>query len=345
MCCKEVALKPDQFAERTQSAYAPNELPQTSSAPAVDPLVEPAPSAPTEKGCDDDNFHELLFRCFTCKRLAHYAHLPVPDGYEDTPVTELASYYQYDTGWKCADCASYVYVVEHILAWRPYPEDAVEPTRAPNVYPNHKAMLPREYLVKWVDRSYRRVQWVPHGWLLAVASNKLRNFLVGGSKIPLLPAPGSEQQHSAPEGNVIAFEIGRDGIEDQQGMKDGEETKQLTAIPAAEKRIPPAWRTVDRVLDIRLWRSSKVSKGKKKRTASFHDEDDVASEVADARDQAHNQGEEPPSHLMVSIEEYESLVGRELNETDAGRVAWALFKWDDLGYDDGMCSRPWDQPN
>ncbi|KAI0801048.1 hypothetical protein C8Q74DRAFT_1364698 [Fomes fomentarius] len=338
MGCREVALKPDQFAERARSTYAPNEPPPTSSAP----VVEPAPPAPTEKGCDDI-VHELLFRCFTCKRLAHYAHLPVPDGYDpdDTPVTELASYYQYETGWKCADCASYVYVVEHILAWRPYPEDAVEPTRAPNEYPNHKAMLPREYLVKWVDRSYRRVQWVPHGWLLAVASNKLRNFLVGGSKVTLLPEPGSEQQHSATEENVTAFEIGRDGIEDQQGMKDGEETKQLTAIPDAEKRIPPAWRTVDRVLDIRLWRSSKVLKGKKKkRMVSFDDEDDVTSEVAEARDQAHNQGEEPPSHLMVSIEEYESHVGRELNETDASRVAWAFFKWDDLGYDDAS----WDSP-
>ena len=41
---------------------------------------------------------------------------------------------------------------------------------------------------------------------------------------------------------------------------------------------------------------------------------------------------------MVTIEEYESLVGRKLGDGDADQVAWAFFKWDDLGYDDGECA-------
>lgn len=335
MGCKEVALKPDQFAERAQPAPGSDVVQQS-----VDST--PAPAAPADS--ESESPHELLFRCFTCKRLAHYGHLPVPAGYDpgETSPTELATYYQYETGWRCADCFSYVYLVEHILAWRPYPADAVEPPHAPNESSNYKAMLPREYLIKWADRSYRRTQWVPHGWLLATAPNKLKNFLQSGTKVPLLAEPVFEQRAASEEDNGVGFEIGRDDTDAMQGVKASEETGVLIADPEAERRIPPAWRTVDRVLDVRLWpprRSSKAKgKGKRVRVDSGDEEDEVDEvdpDIARARDDAYDRGEEPPSDLMVTIEEYESRVGRKLNEKDASKVAWAFFKWDDLGYDDG----------
>ena len=338
MGCKQVALKPDQFTERSHSTSPPDDPNQGASTPANDTRAGSSTLAPEK---EESPARELLFRCFTCKRLAHYAHLPTPDGYEeDTSATDRASYYQYDTGWKCADCFSYVYHVEHILAWRPYPEDAVEPPRAADEYPNYKAMLPREYLIKWVDRSYRRVQWVPHGWLLAVAPNKLRNFLMGGSKVTLLPEPVSEEQRAAGTNDTTAFDIGRDEADDAQGNKEDEGTTQLTASPDAEKRIPPAWQTVDRVLDIRLWRPNKAvrGKGKKARVDDSGDEASSNPEIAQARDKTYDLGEEPPTDMMVTIEEYESLVGRKLGDGDADQVAWAFFKWDDLGYDDGECA-------
>lgn len=43
-----------------------------------------------------------------------------------------------------------------IIAWRPLPADAKE-TVEPDEIPSHKDPLPREYLVKWVDRGFQHV--------------------------------------------------------------------------------------------------------------------------------------------------------------------------------------------
>ncbi|KAI0654200.1 SNF2 family N-terminal domain-containing protein [Cubamyces menziesii] len=340
MGCKAVALSPDQFGQRAQST-TPLEPASHTTVP-ITPPVEASTSNADQHDDENDEPHELLFRCFTCKRLAHYAHLPIPDGYDpdDTSPADLARYYQHSTGWKCADCSSFVFFVEHILAWRPYPENAVEPPRAPNEPVNYKIMLPREYLVKWVDRSFRRVQWVPHGWLLAVAPTKLKNFLQGGSKIPLLPEPASEQSLAiGGDTEPATFDI---TSEEPDAPKPEEETSPLFANPDAERKIPPAWKTVDRVLDIRLWRPQKLSKGKGKKAQSDTDQDQDGDdpELERARDAACDRGEEPPPSLLVTVEEFESLTREKLSEKHAGRVAWAFFKWQDLGYDDAS----WDAP-
>lgn len=345
MGCKEVALKPDEFAHHATTT-APQDQ-DTQSAPhsahgtngtVPSPSLAPAPEQ-KEDDDDDDSPHELLFRCFTCKRLSHYAHLPVPDDFDpdDVSPADLARYYQHQTGWKCGDCISYVYIVEHILAWRPYSENAVEPPRPADEPVNYKAMLPREYLVKWVDRSYRRVEWVPHGWLLAVTQTKLKNFLQAGSKIPLLPDPASEPEQNGDAGPAN-FEIGgEDGENATPALKDGGHTSPLFANPDAERKIPPLWKTVDRVLDIRLWRPRKPTKGRGKKARVESDEEDSEDdpEMARARELAYQRGEEPPSDTMVTVEEFEKLTKERLSEKHADKVAWAFLKWDDLGYDDG----------
>ncbi|KAI6047780.1 P-loop containing nucleoside triphosphate hydrolase protein [Pisolithus marmoratus] len=145
---------------------------------------------------------ELLFRCISCKRLSHYQHLPDPDNGElSLSDAERAQYYQSNNDWQCVDCASFVY-----------------PPKSANYTPNIKTPLPREYLVKWVGRSYRRVQWVPHMWLL-------RNFLASGPKVELLEDPTDKS---------TTFEPGRRAKPDYlapQPLKD------------AELRIPPVWTT------------------------------------------------------------------------------------------------------
>lgn len=335
MACKEIAIKPDEHTHRTHS---PTTDPSSAqSEPAVSSSARESVHPDGQNADDHSATNELLFRCFTCKRLAHYAHLPVPDGYDpdDTTSAELATHYQQSTGWRCADCFSYVYTVEHILAWRPFPENAIEPPHKPNEPPNYKSILPREYLVKWVDRSYCRVQWVPHGWLLAVAGTKLKNFILGGTKVHLLPEPISEQASIPEEGASADFEIGRDHSEGVGG-KPAEEASPLIAYPDAEKRIPPQWRTVERLLDIRLWKPKRPAKGKtrKARTATSNEEDvDEDPVIAKERALAYDEGEEPST--VVTLEEFEAQTGEKLNEKHAVQVAWAFIKWDDLGYDDG----------
>ncbi|KAI0673358.1 hypothetical protein C8Q78DRAFT_968243 [Trametes maxima] len=349
MGCKEIALKPDQHGQRAQSS-----TPQVVGSNSVDPDSAPAEAGPIptstpnpiDNAADDDSPQELLFRCLTCRRLAHYAHLPVPDDYDDNfSSADLAYYYQHTTSWKCADCWSYVYQVEHILAWRPYPENTVEPPRAPNEPMNPKAMLPREYLIKWVDRSYRRVQWVPHGWLLATAQAKLKNFLQGGTKVPLLHEPVSEKRPAETDDDGAAFDIaGGDGEAPATGVKD-EETSPLFANPDAERKIPPRWKTVHRLLDLRIWRPRQASKEKRRkaRVQSDNDEDEGSLDdpsMESVKKNAYDHGEEPPSSMLVTVEEFESLTKEKLDEKHVSKVAWAFFKWDDLGYDDAS----WDSP-
>jgi chromodomain-helicase-DNA-binding protein 4 len=166
MGCKETCLEPDPSLGQkdTVKSVIPGATPQTSTSRqgsdgdivmSDNTSVAPLPSI-SKRGSPE----QLLFRCFTCKRLAHYAHLPNPFSEDASPV-ELAQYYQ-ENEWDCGDCLSFVFAVDKILAWRPYPSNAIEAPRPDDEPPNIKSQLPREYLVKWVGRSYRRVQWVPH---------------------------------------------------------------------------------------------------------------------------------------------------------------------------------------
>jgi hypothetical protein len=77
----------------------------------------------------------------------------------DCNIADIAEHYRQLKSWLCAECSSFRYGVDKILAWRPYPADAVEVFTDPKEIPNYKS---HKYLIKWSGRSYRRVQWVPH---------------------------------------------------------------------------------------------------------------------------------------------------------------------------------------
>lgn len=345
MICKELAVKADDALQikpsiddsHTQALLSQGDVQMMDG--AAETLADSIPD-------------ELVFRCMTCKRVAHYAHLPAPPDLdippdEVTPAT-LADYYQNTNKWQCHDCASYIYAVEHILAWRPYPEDAVEPSRPPGEPVNHKAMLPREYLVKWADRSYRRTSWVPHGWLLATHASRLKNFLAHGSRVPLLLEAAEQDEAQIKQVDSTTFEIDQEDADDTTLRAEANALASLLPEPDAERKIPPAWKTVDRVLDVLLWNPQKRTKpqaksrgkrraGKTARRVESDDNEDSGLDLPEEFKAVYDTGEQPSDHLTETVAEYEFRTDSLLQEEDVGKVVWALIKWDDLGYEDGEC--------
>ncbi|KAF8519115.1 P-loop containing nucleoside triphosphate hydrolase protein [Hysterangium stoloniferum] len=300
----------------------------------------------------------LLFRCATCKRLAHYEHLPQPDSNEVWTPAELAQHYQQNNEWKCTDCISFVYPLDRILAWRPYPANAVESSRRAGEVPDHRALLPREYLVKWIDRSYRRLQWVPHMWLLSTAQMKLKNFLASGPKVQLLDTPiddvitadtGLTADTSLSKEHTPSFLI-TDEVSRTSSTRPESEQREEPAkpLPDAEARIPLAWRTVDRVLDVRFWvpdgrRQALQHKRSKSRKGKGRDKSvikQVEAEIEAERIAARMTGEEPSEDLLEIVDEWEERTGYSVSVDQAGDVIWAFVKWNELSYEEAT----WDSP-
>ncbi|KAF8807753.1 hypothetical protein BYT27DRAFT_7189847 [Phlegmacium glaucopus] len=330
----------------------------------METLLEPDPSQskssqPAVKDAGDDDVimestvrslspvyalaRELLFRCFTCKRLAHYSHLPPPPVLgPDSSVADIAGHYQQMKSWLCADCSSFRYGVDKILAWRPYPADAVEASTDPKGMPNYKAQLPREYLIKWSGRSYRRVQWVPHMWLVSTNPSKLKNFISGGSKVELLQEPTADQDAMEVAEPISLFED--EPMSRAASVKAIDDTVKpwLSALPDAERRIPLPWKNIDRVLDIVLWRpttSKQAPRRTGRRTFSVGEDEEHSSNVDDERIRLiFDQGEEPPAHLTETVKEWETHGN--LEKSDIDHVVWAFIKWEELGYDEAT----WDAP-
>ncbi|KAJ7654999.1 SNF2 family DNA-dependent ATPase [Mycena polygramma] len=331
MGCMETALEPD--AATSTKPSGPGS--------ATNKDVEMTDAASVLKY---DSATALLFRCFLCKRLAHYEHMPLPSDFPpDSDIADIAAHYT--DSWLCSDCSSFRFDLDKILAWRPYPANAVEPSRLSDQPPHYKTPLPREYLVKWVDRSYRRTQWVPHMWLVSTNAAKLKNFLADGSKVELLDEPADEQ---TPGEDNAAFQVVVESREPsaKPGAAQKPAARPQDPTPDAERRIPPAWKTVDRVLDLLLWRprrkqQKKKGKGKAKRRI---DSDDVSSgsedEDAKERAAAFDYGEQPSPLFTESLEEWEKRTHSKFTVDDADAVAWIFVKWDDLTYDEAT----WDSP-
>jgi chromodomain-helicase-DNA-binding protein 4 len=377
MHCMEVALEPDAcLLTKASARLTPprSDLERVTNAPGgtkdgdvtmMDGTIDPVPTISTAAADTDPvsgTPYELLFRCLTCRRLAHYAHLRNPNA-DDADSVQLAEYYQEITEWRCADCYSFIYGLDKILAWRPYPPSSTEHSWPAGEVPNVKNPLPREYLVKWTDRSYRRTQWVPHLWLASTHPGALRNFLVSGPKVELLPEPLLMDYGMEADGKRFSveptFEI---GVGDARGSSEPDKTISTLpsdSCPDAERRIPPAWKTVDRVLDVLLWYPQKRaleqaaqrrkerksrskgknnSKGKGGSHADSDEEeefDDKNSDIEGEYLAAFKDGEQPSENLTETLEEYQARTGKEFGNPEIDVVVWAFFKWDDLGYDEG----------
>lgn len=317
LCCKKIALEPEVVDIKDTNDGVVNEKPK-------------------------ELLRENLFRCFTCKRLAHYSCLSVKDNEELDPV-DVAITFQEENDWQCADCASYRYQIDSIIAWRPSPPDAIDSYANSELVPNIKEHLPREYLVKWIGRSYRRTEWVPHMWLTTTHASRLKNFYTSGPKIELLSIPSDEGQ-DVRDMTEKMVDVPLLSAEGSRASSIFVETKSHNgppkATPDAESRIPPLWKTVDRILDVVLWRSRENRSSRKKQKSKEGDDEDargssLSPEVAEALWEAYELGTEPPPDLTETVEEFEESVGRAIAFEDIGRVAWAFIKWDDLSYDEG----------
>lgn len=336
MGCSNVALEPESLDPQKSE----EEIPCSGSVT----VTSREPVLPNGTDTLAMTSKELLFRCKLCKRLAHYAHLPsdrfMEDSAEEVDVEATAEYYQRDQDWLCADCVSFVYRVEKILAWRPYPANAPQPELPHGESISPKMHLPREYLVKWQDRSYRRVQWVPHGWLASVHSALLRNFLLYGPKVELLEHPVREDQiaNAVSEGG-----IGKSNKEsDEPRPKAGASSEDVALLPSldAERRIPPAWKTVDRVLDVLIWspheQRPKANRKRVTRKDKMASVDPAATSDAQKEwDEAFEFGEVPSAQNTRTVDQWEDNEEDELSVDDIDRVVWAFIKWDDLGYEEG----------
>lgn len=330
MGCMETALEPDPSRFKTDETLNLNQHKN------VDDIV--MKDAATREPVIHSLARELLFRCFTCKRLAHYSHLPTPPSLDDNPtIPEVAEHYQQSKSWLCADCSSYKYGLDKILAWRPYPPDALEPGLAAATVSTYKTPLPREYLVKWAGRSYRRVEWVPHMWLVSTNQAKLKNFIVGGPKVELLKRPAEPEVADMEVDDVVLINP-LEQKSDSRASSVQAGSSVLGALPDAERRIPLAWRTVDRVLDVLLWRPTPkkgISHRKRNKVIAASSDEDQDQEEVDARNRAVavlEKGEEPPGELTETLEEW--MRHDVLKKTDIDQVVWAFIKWDDLGYDE-----------
>jgi chromodomain-helicase-DNA-binding protein 4 len=341
--CKNVALEPESLDTRMVDEHL------SPPGPAVlDGMVTFSGQNPSTRSQPAVPSKELLFRCRLCKRLAHYAHLPHPneamnDNAKEVDTEVIAEYYQHDQDWSCSDCVSFVYRAEKILAWRPYPPNAIQPEIPLGESIGPKMNLPREYLVKWQDRSYRRVRWVPHGWLASVHAALLRSFLTRGPRVDLLDHAVREDQvaNAISEGG-----IGGSSKESDDSRPDTRsENATLSAISDAERRIPPAWKTVDRVLDVLMWcpnkQRSKTSK-KKAKTTSVDADHPPDPEAQKEWDEVFESGEEPSTRNTRTLDEWEAEKEVDLSTEDIDCVVWAFIKWDDLGYDEGkLWCLPW----
>jgi chromodomain-helicase-DNA-binding protein 4 len=289
------------------------------------------PGSKSAVNSDSAVARELLFRCFMCKRLAHYYHLPKSLGFEDASVADIAEHYQIAKQWLCADCSSFKYDLDKIIAWRPYPPNALEPVRKPDEVPNHKHNLPREYLVKWKGRSYRRLDWVPHMWLASTKPNKLKNFIISGTRVDLLeePVQGDRADMDLDTTMLPTFE----GVEESRSSSVKPETSRFPVgpMPDAEQRIPLQWKTVHRVLDVVLWRPNAGKKRIAKRTIKSSSEDDDPHD--DHKRIVFQRGEQPADEFTIRVDDWE--IRKPLEITDVNEVAWAFIKWDELGYEEG----------
>lgn len=280
---------------------------------------------------EEDETMRLLFRCNVCTRGAHYDHLPQPDDNNTLKLGELASYYQNDLGWKCHDCSSFVYQPDKIIAWRPYPAEATESSGSVD----YSSSLPREYLLKWAERSYKRLQWVPHMWLLATHKQRLRKFVLEGRTVKLL-----EKVDQSVQGNddVMLVDRAQESTPEEGIELPAKHPSLLGPVPDAERRINPAWRTVDRVLDVLLWKEPKkkltIRLNQKPRRVES-DDDNMDPRARAELDDAFNKGEQPSAEYTETIAEWEKRNKRNISQDQIGDVVWAFFKWGDLGYEEG----------
>lgn len=291
---------------------------------------------------------ELHFRCTSCKRAAHYAHLRSPwveeNAEQPSLIEEIATYYHEEYKWQCDDCSSYYAGVDKIIAWRPYPPNAPLLTPEQVVQKRIKDHWAREYLVKWEGKSYRRTSWVPHLWLVSMAYQKLRHFILNGTRVRL-----EHLRSGGIEGHT----------EDARRRVYEEEDGPPLPNPRAEECIPESWRRIEQVLDVLFWAPHKrvnavKTKAAKKRGKVVHSSD--SDEGSDSRQEEEKElknlealrdDTRKTGRLCLGENSTETPLARRrrtggepLKMSDIDDVVWCYAKWGELEYQEAS----WDTP-
>jgi hypothetical protein len=185
-------------------------------------------------------------------------------------------------------------------------------------------------------------------WLVSTNHAKLKNFLTGGARVELLPDALEETNMGRDENHIPSFEIA--SAESRDGsVRPGTKTPSLPsdANPDAERRIPRAWKTVDRILDVLLWypeqrnghhkRATKRAKRNTKRRIDSEDETNgsLDQKLNEERTAAFNDGEQPSGDLTETVGDWEARTTEKFSRKEIDNVVWAFIKWKDLGYDEG----------
>ena len=137
----------------------------------------------------------VLFRCLTCWRAFHFAHLPSrSDVMEmlDSEIDPEQRFREYSRDWKCKDCLDMPAKVSGLIAWKPMDEDGYDPGIAlDQIDEDEKA-----YLVKWDGMSYFRAAWMPGAWVWGVSVHSTRKAF---AKRPDAQHPKMRTEDAIPE--------------------------------------------------------------------------------------------------------------------------------------------------
>ena len=145
-----------------------------------------------------NNEANLLFRCRTCQRAWHFAHLPALSKANNThaDLDELRDQrlQEYTSNWQCKSCRKVSAKVQGIVSWRTPNQEAYLAGQTADEFSEDE----KEYLVKWQDRSYFHCSWMPGAWVWGVTAVAMRKaFFRRDEGANLLPKWTAEE--SIPE--------------------------------------------------------------------------------------------------------------------------------------------------
>ncbi|CBQ68153.1 related to helicase-dna-binding protein [Sporisorium reilianum SRZ2] len=230
-------------------------------------MLEQYPEPPAELAASK------LFRCKRCSRATHYECLAEQQTDGDQSLEQVAKSIQ-EAGWFCKDCHRCP-AVDKIIAWRQLDRrlwNDEEAKRAEYATLSPRENLPREYLVKFKDRSFRDTEWVPHDWLRIVHQLLLSHFLAKGSRLELEPAELIESASAlnTARRNRASLALGggralpstpiQTRTRSVKKTLKVDETGEVDVgppgpMPDAQRRIPKPWMTPDRILAVKYFSS------------------------------------------------------------------------------------------
>ena len=174
-------------------------------------------------------------------------------------------------------------------------------------------------------------------WLQANSQPRLRNFLATGSQLQLLVA-GAESAEKGDGEPSVADLLGSGPPEERRESALHKNQVQAAvfsfgstpvADPDAETRLPEAWKTFDRILDVYVAIGTKSNRKKASVVTSEEEESEV--EEQDPK----MQGVQPYVEEMIQIDEWEKKNGKLDAKTAVKAVVWCYVKCGDLPYSEG----------